>query len=492
MEEYLSETYGVTVYQEQVMLLSQKLAGFTKGEADVLRKAMGKKQADLLHKLKKKFMQGCAKKGYSTKVTEKIWKDWEAFALYAFNKSHAVAYSILSYQTAYFKANYPQEYMAALLSASVQDQDKIKKFLKGCRDMGIEVLPPDVNESNFHFTVNDSGQIRFGMAAIKGIGRGAIAQIVKERDQEGDFESFSDFLNRMDIKILTKKNLEALVSTGSFQSMGYHKAQFFFKSTNHANNFLERSLVSLQKHKTLSQSSRGLFGASEKFSLEEAIPHCPKYGLLQDLLLEKEYLGRFVSSHPSDMYAYLSQHKAYNTLDYIESILREKPHDQKSKSFWVMGIVEELNFSKTQRDQSKVSFFLDSSEGRIRIYAFGENSDKLKVKLRDNQVYFVEIEIKNMVSNPLILAKKVCSIDEFIAQNFKELEIQLNLNNIDETLIDSMSEIFLKNKGCKILTFNIFASDEKTDLDFFSAHSINISHLILSHLRDKGVQFSLR
>lgn len=484
MEEYLSETYGVTVYQEQVMLLSQKLAGFTKGQADVLRKAMGKKQVELLHKLKEEFKAGCEKKKYSLKVVEKIWKDWEAFASYAFNKSHAVAYSILSYQTAYLKANYPEEYMAALLSTSIQDQKKLKKFLEACRYMDIEVLPPDINESNYHFTVNKSGQIRFGMAAIKGIGRGAIGLIVSERSNGGMFRNFSDFLDRMDMKSLTKKNLESLIYTGCFEQMGYHRAQFFHVDKNKSQNFLERALHSAQNHKA-SSSSRGLFSNSENFYIEDNIPDCPKNEPMRNLILEKEYLGRFVSSHPNQLYAYLRKYVELSTLEDLEmAIDKESPS---SKKHWlVMGVVDEVKITKTQRGLSWVSFSLEDLKGRITVNLFDKNADQVKGILKENQVFIVGFDAKGLQGNSIV-SSKVYSIDGFFAERVKSLGIRIDIDMLTEVLVDKLSKIISNHRGSKNLKLTIFEAQNDRQLELYSNRDkVFISHMMIRSLLDLG------
>src|SRR5436190_12886033 len=216
MEEFLKDTYGIAVYQEQVMLLSQKLANFSKGDADVLRKAMGKKQKEVLDKMKDKFIAGCKANGHDDRIAEKVWKDWEAFAQYAFNKSHSTCYSLVAYQTAYLKANYPAEYMAAVLTHSQSNLDSVTYFIDEARRMGIAVLGPHVNESGVYFSVNEKGQIRFGLGAIKGAGDAAVAAIIQERDAHGPFKSIFEFAKRMNNRSLNKKTYECLAFSGAF------------------------------------------------------------------------------------------------------------------------------------------------------------------------------------------------------------------------------------------------------------------------------------
>src|SRR5690606_33094236 len=228
MEEFLAETYGITVYQEQVMLLSQKLAGFTKRMADTLRKAMGKKQINILNKLKSDFMKGGIERGHDPKKLAKVWTDWEAFASYAFNKSHSTCYAFVAYQTAYLKAHYPAEYMAAVLSNNMNDIKTVTFFMEECRRMGLQVLGPDVNESYYKFTVNEQGAIRFGMGAVKGVGAGAVDTIVQTREKDGKYKSIFDLAKRIDLRAANKKAFESLAYAGGFDSFTHtHRAQYF-------------------------------------------------------------------------------------------------------------------------------------------------------------------------------------------------------------------------------------------------------------------------
>ena len=222
MEEYLKETYGITVYQEQVMLLSQSLADFTKGEADVLRKAMGKKQIAVLDKMKPKFIEQASAKGHDAKNLEKIWKDWEAFASYAFNKSHSTCYAWIAYQTAYLKAHYPAEYMAAVLSNNMNDIKQVTFFMEECKRMKLDVLGPDVNESFYKFSVNKDNAVRFGMGAIKGVGHGAVMTIVENRKEDGPYKSIFDLAKRIDLRAANKKAFENLALAGGFDGLEIH------------------------------------------------------------------------------------------------------------------------------------------------------------------------------------------------------------------------------------------------------------------------------
>ena len=302
MEEYLAETYGITVYQEQVMLLSQKLADFTKGEADVLRKAMGKKQIAVLDKMKPKFVEQAAAKGHDPEKLEKIWKDWEAFASYAFNKSHSTCYAWIAYQTAYLKAHYPAEYMASVLSNNMNDIKSVSFFMEECKRMGLEVFGPDLNESYLKFSVNEEGAVRFGMAAVKGVGAGAVRAIIKEREENGNFNSIFDLAKRIDLRAANKKSFDSLIKAGAFDSFAdTHRAQYF--STDEKGlTFLERAMKFGSKYQENENSAQvSMFGEASTVQFPEPdIPECETWGTMELLSQEKEVIGIYISAHPLD------------------------------------------------------------------------------------------------------------------------------------------------------------------------------------------------
>ena len=301
MEEYLQETYGITVYQEQVMLLSQKLAGFSKGEADLLRKAMGKKIFELLEKLKPKFIQGGIANNHPREILGKIWKDWEAFASYAFNKSHCTCYAWIGYQTAYLKAHYPAEYMAAVLSNNMNDIKQVTFFMEECKRMGLNVLGPDVNESFYKFTVNKDNAIRFGMGAIKGVGKGAVATIIENRSKE-KYKSIFDLVKKVDLRAANKKTLENIALAGGFDSFkNAHRAQYF-NPDGDGIIFLERVIRFGAKYQeNLNSAQTSLFGEqSDEVFQELIIPDAPEWQNLEQLKREKEVVGIYLSGHPLD------------------------------------------------------------------------------------------------------------------------------------------------------------------------------------------------
>ncbi|NNL61920.1 MAG: DNA polymerase III subunit alpha, partial [Flavobacteriaceae bacterium] len=302
MEENLKETYGITVYQEQVMLLSQKLGDFTKGEADVLRKAMGKKQRAVLDKMKPKFIEQAAAKGHDKDTLEKIWKDWEAFASYAFNKSHSTCYAWIAYQTAYLKAHYPAEYMAAVLSNNMNDIKQVTFFMEECKRMKLNVLGPDVNESYYKFSVNKDNAIRFGMGAVKGVGAGAVKTIVATRKENGAYRSIFDMAKRIDLRAANKKAFENLANAGGFDCFAdTHRAQYF-QDDGDGITFLEKVIRYANKFQENENSAQvSLFGdASEVQIAEPEVPPCEEWGTMEKLAREKEVVGIYISGHPLD------------------------------------------------------------------------------------------------------------------------------------------------------------------------------------------------
>jgi len=332
-EEYLKETYGITVYQEQVMLLSQKLANFTKGEADTLRKAMGKKQIDVLNKMYPKFIEGGKKNNLNEEKLEKIWNDWKAFAEYAFNKSHSTCYAYIAYQTAYLKANYPAEYMASVMSNNINNTKQITMFMEDCKNMGVDVLGPDVNESQYEFAVNEKGQIRFGLGAIKGIGEGPSEAIVQTR-KEGRFKSIYDFFERIPSGQANKRVVESLVVAGAFDEVdSFHRAQYFDIDNTGRTNIekLIRYGQSFQDSKNELENSLFADFADEVRIEPPKINSAPEWPNMHKLNKEKEIIGFYLSAHPLDEFKYQYQflQGALSRKEILETKKEEFPEIEK-------------------------------------------------------------------------------------------------------------------------------------------------------------------
>jgi DNA polymerase III subunit alpha len=366
MEEFLSNTYGITIFQEQVMLLSQKLSEFSKGQADLLRKAIGKKQKNILDKMKERFIEGAKRKGYSQKILEKIWKDWESFSYYAFNKSHSTCYAYIAFVTAYLKAHFPEEYMASVLSNNLNNLKEITLFLGECRRMGIPVLRPDINESDYAFTGTKHGEIRFGMGAIKGIGRSAVSEILSDRKKNGIYTSIFDFVKRIDLRLINKKVLENLILAGAFDCFEtIDRAQYFHVEKNVST--LEKIIrFGIKNRKNSLQTS--LF-EDPNFSenSEPILPYCSPWPKIIKLTKEKEVLGIYITSHPLDDF-----HSEIKNLTNVSEINQNK-NNLIGKILNVCGIVLKCEKKISHKSGNRYGLFsLEDQKGSLEFRIFGE------------------------------------------------------------------------------------------------------------------------
>ena len=393
MEEYLKETYGVTVYQEQVMRLSQKLAGFSKGKADKLRKAMGKKQKDVLDSLKGAFMKGATANGYPQDILEKIWKDWEAFAKYAFNKSHATCYAWVSYQTAWLKAHYPSEFQASNLTQNISNMDEMKEIMADCRKAGIKVLSPDVNESDAQFSVNRQGDVRFGLGGLKGFGENVVNAIIAEREANGSFKDLFDFMERMG-NAVGRKPLETLVYSGALDSFGLKRMQYFTagKSGELFIDELVRYSVLFRNDTLNSESS--LFGDVEE--LKPVRPEAPMFvgeeDTLELLQKEKEFVGMYLSSHPLDRYRFEIERFA-SPLSELSELIDQSDKEGKSRKARVAGIITDIKTLTTKSGSPGAKIILEDFSGNYEFALFGKDYQQFFPMLQLHSQVFVEGEI---------------------------------------------------------------------------------------------------
>ena len=393
MEEYLKETYGVTVYQEQVMRLSQKLAGFSKGKADKLRKAMGKKQKDVLDSLKGAFMKGATANGYPQDILEKIWKDWEAFAKYAFNKSHATCYAWVSYQTAWLKAHYPSEFQASNLTQNISNMEEMKEIMADCRKAGIKVLSPDVNESDAQFSVNRQGDVRFGLGGLKGFGENVVNAIIAEREANGSFKDLFDFMERMG-NAVGRKPLETLVYSGALDSFGLKRMQYFSpgKSGELFIDELVRYSVLFRNDTLNSESS--LFGDVEE--LKPVRPEAPMFvgeeDTLELLQKEKEFVGMYLSSHPLDRYRFEIERFA-SPLSELSELIDQSDKEGKSRKARVAGIITDIKTLTTKSGSPGAKIILEDFSGNYEFALFGKDYQQFFPMLQLHSQVFVEGEI---------------------------------------------------------------------------------------------------
>ena len=374
MEQYLKETYGITVYQEQVMLLSRQLAGFTRGESDTLRKAMGKKQLDKMNELETKFYEGGEKNGYERTVLHKIWEDWKKFASYAFNKSHATCYSWVAYQTAYLKANYPSEYMAAVLSSNLNDVDKLSKYMDECRSMGIEVLGPNINESYKSFSATRDGRIRFGLAGIKGVGVSCVDAIVEERDKNGNYKDIFDFVQRVNQGACNRKALESMALAGAFDDFKEIKREDFFEVNPRGEVFSDTLMKFGARYQASQQEMQnslfGAFGAIEVAT--PPIPNAEPWSQLERLNRERDLVGMYLSAHPLDPY-YIEVNYGCNT---ALADIKDKSKDL-DKELTMGGLVVDFQTRMGKRGQFGIMKIEDYT-GSFEFMLFGDKYDDYK------------------------------------------------------------------------------------------------------------------
>jgi DNA polymerase III subunit alpha len=392
MEEHLKETYGITVYQEQVMLLSQKLAGFSKGDADVLRKAMGKKQIAVLNKMKTQFVEGATAKNHDKEKLEKIWTDWEAFAQYAFNKSHSTCYAYVAYQTAYLKAHYPSEYMAAVLNHA-GSIDKITFFMEECKRMGLKVLGPDINESQNGFAVNKKGEIRFGFSGLKGVGEKAIEDIIIERDKHGHFKDVFDLVKRVNQRTVNKKSLESLVYAGAFDCFSdISRAQYFYQAPGDVVN-LEKIIKFGSVYQTNNATSTNtLFGdlAMPEIRPPKLMP-CEPWQLIQQLDYEKEVTGMYMSGHPLDNYKFEMKHYGITPLaDFVEFKNVVNTLSNPAQNFRLAGLVVDAQHRLTKTGKNYGVLFIEDYSGKSDFFLWSEDYVKYTNYFEKGMIVMIE------------------------------------------------------------------------------------------------------
>lgn len=470
MQEYLEETYGITVYQEQVMLLSQKLAGFTKGEADTLRKAMGKKQKEVLDKMKGKFMEGCGKNGHDLKICDKIWKDWEAFASYAFNKSHSTCYAFVAFQTSYLKAHYPGEYMSSVLTHNLSNLDKVTFFMEECRRMGVQVLGPDINESQYNFSVNKAGQIRFGLGAIKGVGEQAVISVIHERELEGPFASVFDLTRRVSGKAVNKRCLESLAQAGALDCFeGLHRAQYFYVDPKDGINGLERAVrfgnaASLQAN-SMQQS---LFGET---SVEEvtqpALQKCEPWSKLEALGKEKEVIGFYISGHPLDDFKFEMKNFCSHQIENLIGIDNLK--NLRGRDIAFAGIITVVNHRMSKTGKPFGSFTVEDLTGSMEIALFGEDYGKLKQFLEVESLVFIKARVQNRFRKEDEFELKPYAISymsDLGDKMAKELILHMKLREVNGSVGTELQSLLLQHQGSTPVRIKVYDDEKRWLLPF--------------------------
>ena len=493
MAEYLEDTYGITVYQEQVMLLSQKLAGFTKGQADTLRKAMGKKKKDVLDKMKGDFLDGAVAHGHDRTVCEKIWTDWEAFASYAFNKSHSTCYAYVSYQTAYLKAHYPAEFMAALLSRNLSDIKKISFFMDECKRMGAPVKGPDVNKSRHRFSVDSEQNIRFGLGGIKGLGENAVQAILEERNAHGDFKDIFDFVERVNLQTVNKKNIECLALAGALDSIAsFHRSQFFAQDSKGAS-FIESlirygSLVQAER----AQKQNSLFGdmMSGVMVQKPEIPSAETWGKLEMLEREREVVGIYLSSHPLDDYRILIEKYCSNAVSDLSDLMALRDRD-----FSVAGMVTSAQYLTTKTGKPYGRFTVEDFSGSYTFtlwskdwetfhsFCFEQNSILIKGRVQPGRFRQGEMEI---------VIKSMKSLAEVMESDIRELVVTVPVKELSTGFITDLSSTAAMAAGPVSLLFHIFDPETGVRVALRTrAPKIELSAKVTGLLDDYGFKYRI-
>lgn len=504
MEEYLNGTYGVTVYQEQVMLLSQKLADFSKADADTLRKAMGKKKKDVLDKMKANFMEGCGKHGYDPKVCEKIWTDWEAFASYAFNKSHATCYAWVAYQTAYLKAHYPAEFMASVLTNNLNDIKKIAFYMDECKRMKIELLGPDVNESLANFTVNKDGAIRFGLSGIKNVGTAMVENLVEERRQNGLYRDIVDFVRRSNLRTLNRRCMEALVMAGGFDSLGgIGRSVFFYQKPGENQTFTEKLLQNAAQYQRNRDSLQtDLFGDARSEEVAEIeIPQVEPWSKIEQLGNEKEVVGIFISGHPLETYQFEMRSFAKTTLS---TLVANKDHWESlmSRKIEFGAVITAAAHLTTKTGKGYGRFTVEDFESSMEITLFGEDYLRFRHLLNPGGFVFVSAEIRHKWGREEgeleLKVTNMFPLDTLMDRKTRVVDLQVELPDITPGFTSRIKDICARYQLPKKMAgegagVNFHVTDPLSSLHLNMPLHIKVkASEFVPVLRDSGLKLEIR
>ena len=486
MEKYLKDTYGITVYQEQVMLLSRLLADFTRGESDALRKAMGKKLRDKLDHMKPKFIEGGRKNGHDPKVLEKIWTDWEKFASYAFNKSHATCYSWVAYQTAYMKANYPSEYMAAVMSRSLSNITDITKLMDECKAMGIQVLGPDVNESNLKFTVNKHGDIRFGLGAVKGVGEAAVQSIMDERRANGPYKGIFDFVQRVNLNACNKKNMECLALSGGFDSFPELKREQFFAVNSKGEVFLETLMRYGNRYQADKAAAvNSLFGGENVIDIAtpEILP-AERWGDLERLNKERELVGIYLSAHPLDEYAIVLDHVCNTHMAELEDKTALA-----GREITMGGIVTSVRRGISKNGNPYGIAKIEDYSGSAELPFFGNDWVTFQGYLGEGTFLFIKARCQPKQWRPEELDVKITSMEllpDVKEKLVEKITILIPLSALNSALVAELSSLTKDHPGNTELYFKVTDKDEKMVVDLISRPvKLSVGRELISYLKER-------
>jgi len=471
MEEFLKDTYGITVYQEQVMLLSQKIGGFSKGDADVLRKAMGKKQRSVLDKMKAQFIEGAKKNNHPVNKLEKIWTDWESFAQYAFNKSHSTCYALVAYQTAYLKAHYPSEYMAAVLNHA-GSIEKITFFMEECKRMGLTVLGPDINESQKGFAVNKKGEIRFGFSGMKGVGEAALENIIEEREKYGAFSSIYNLIKRVNQRTVNKKSLESLAYAGAFDCFkNIHRAQYFFVAPGDTINGLEKIIrFGNQYQSQLSGSTNTLFG---DLQMEEVKPppmaECEPWPLIKLLDFEKEVTGMFMSGHPLDNFSFQLKHYGFTPIsefnEFKEAVSLQPNY---SRLFRLAGLVSEAQHRVSKNGNKYGVLHIEDYSGKMELMLFGDDYVKFSNYFEAGMIIYLTGAFRERYEKFDFRVNQITLLESLMKNYTRKLQIEADPKDISPEFIDFITKNAHHFPGKSTLKFCINDTNSKLKFGMYT------------------------
>ncbi len=490
MEEILAETYGITVYQEQVMLLSQRLAGFSKGEADALRKGMGKKQKKIIDKLYPKFLEGCLGNGFPEETINKIWNDWQAFASYAFNKSHSTCYALVAFQTAYLKAHYPAEFMASVLTHNKNDLTKLNFFLRECKKLNLEVLIPDVNESGVNFTVNAKGQIRIGLSAMKNVGQAAVEELIKEREKNGPFHSFFDMMRRLSLRVLNKKCLENLVMGGALDCFSEYTRSQYFTPSGKYDTFIEHGIkygAAYQQQKAESVTS--LFGDSSDALIPEPTPPVDQpWNSMHQLSKEKEIIGIYVSGHPLDAYKMELENFVNCELVHFD---RVKAPNRQLK---IAGIITNAMHGVNRRGNGYGRFTVQDYNGSLEMYLSRDIYQKYKGLIEVGQVIFIDGVFKmRYQSDELFFDPRVIKLLSTVGDELtKCITLKVPIQQITPDFEKNLETTCAAHKGRHQLKVVVYDEEHEVKLQFLSGKKrIQVDSQFVKEIEKLGLPYKL-
>ena len=499
MEKYLKDTYGITVYQEQVMLLSRQLADFTRGESDALRKAMGKKKKAIVDAMKPKFIEGGKKNGHDPKVLEKIWGDWEKFASYAFNKSHATCYSWVAYQTAYLKAHYPAEFMAGNMSRCLNDITKITKLMSECQAMGIPCLGPDVNESEQKFSANKKGEVRFGLSAIKGMGEAAATNIIAERHKNGQYKDIFDFVQRVNLSAVNRKAMESLALSGGFDSFGIRREQYFAQNAK-GDTFVETLLRYGQVYQSEQSSMQNsLFGDMGGVEIQTPpVPECEPWSTMELLKRERELVGIYLSAHPLDDYAVVLKHMCNLNCSQIGREMDKKAFAS-IEELTFGGIVTSVSQRWTKTNKPFGIVTIEDFEGQGELALFGEEWTKWQSMLQEEyHVYITAQCVQRFRNNPDaydMVIKKIEFLSDVKEKSIEKFTVYMDATMFNDAQLTDLETTLKSSDGKVPLYINIHDAKNNTNIQLYSRNiTVDVNKKLLTSLDEMaelGVRYGI-